>query len=84
MLRYCGLTPRTSVSLTTPPPKLMRVVHLENRRGVNDARNLGIDGFLIVAGEGVVVEHAVGAGGSAARVLHLDVVGADLLESSRG
>ncbi len=55
-------------------------VHLENRRRVHNARQLGIDSLLVFARQVVVVEHALGARGSAARVFHLDRIRPDLLQ----
>ena len=66
MCWYSGLTPRTSVSLTTPPPKLMRSCISSTGEEYITPGTCVSHGLFVFAGEVVVVEHALGAGGAAA------------------
>ena len=56
------------------------VVHVHDGRGVHDAGQLRVDGFLVLAGEVVVIAHAFCRGGAAAGVFHFNGVGAEFLD----
>ena len=80
MKTYWGLTPSTSVSLTTPPPKLMRSCMSMTGEEYMTLGNWATTAFSSSIGQVVGIAHALGGSCAAAGIFNFNGVGAELLD----